>query len=168
MKKFFLMVAVALSVASVASAQTFSNGDKKITANLGFGGGYGTPIAFSYEQGVVDLTNVMAIGVGGYLGHTSYTSNHYSYSNMYLAAMGNWHYTGVNNFDFYAGIRLGYNVAGGSWDDDSYSGSYDVTQGGLFFQTHIGANYYFNPNWAINAELGYGLASLSLGATYKF
>ncbi|MFR9496870.1 MAG: outer membrane beta-barrel protein [Rikenellaceae bacterium] len=174
MKKIFLLAAAVLCMASAASAQTFSKGDQNISATVGLGGGYGIPIGVSYEKGMWDIgsDNNMAIGLGGFVGFSSYAEDFgtykYTYSNIYLAAEGNFHFTEFSKWDLYAGLRLGYNVASGSWDDDSVSDLYSVSTGGLIYTTHIGANYFLNDTWAINAELGYGIASLSAGVTYKF
>ncbi|MFI3285126.1 MAG: hypothetical protein R3Y08_00580 [Rikenellaceae bacterium] len=170
MKKFYLLVAAAFCVAS-ASAQNFGATDKKITANIGFGGGYGSPIGISYEQGVYDLGDDMFIAAGGYFGYSGYSEKYsgykVNYSNIFIAAMGNWHYAGVNKLDLYAGIRLGYNVASANFADNSLNLD-PLEAGGTAYSTHIGANYFLNHNWAINAEIGYGLANLNVGVSYKF
>ncbi len=71
----------------------------------------------------------------------------------------------MDKLDLYAGVRLGYDVASCSVEPDL---GYNVSVGGFIYTTHIGANYFLTDNWAVNAEVGYGLASLSVGATFKF
>ena len=39
---------------------------------------------------------------------------------------------------------------------------------GLGTQAFVGSRYFFNDNIAAFAELGYGLAYLNIGGTYKF
>ncbi len=174
MKKFLLCVAAMLGMASMASAQTFADGDNIISASVGFGGNYGVPISVAYEKGVYDINEKSAIGVGGFLGYASYsekfTGGKCSYSDILLAATGSYHFTGVNNFDFYGGLRLGYDISSAStkWDSDSYSGSYSASASGFVYSVVVGARYYFSESWAAQAEFGFGLALLNVGVAYKF
>lgn len=67
--------------------------------------------------------------------------------------------------DVYGGVFLGYTASSYSGNDnfvrnDPYSGR---VAGGI----HIGARYYFTEKVAGFAELGYGLAPLAIGATFK-
>lgn len=171
MKKLLLLVVAVLGISTAASAQNFGLGDQTITATIGLGGGYGTPIAVSYEKAVVDLGSDWLIGVGAFAGFSSYSESYssykYTYSNIFLAGEGNFHYCGFSKWDLYTGLRLGYNIVSGSWNDSSYTGDSSLSTSSLIYTTHIGANYALNNTWSINAELGYGLASLSLGVTYK-
>lgn len=178
MKKIITLVACLLCLASVASAQTFSNGTQVLNAGLGVGGDYGTPIAVSYEQGVYDIASDQSIGVGGFVGYAASSEDflygEFKYSNIFIAAMANYHYTGFNNWDLYGGVRLGYNAATSSteWVDPSneslYGDVYSASAGGIIYTAHIGARYYFSDNFGVNAELGYGIASLTIGVAYKF
>ncbi|MFI3264007.1 MAG: hypothetical protein SNG38_00320 [Rikenellaceae bacterium] len=149
MKKIILMAAAMIGFATAASAQTFENGTNNITATLGFGGGYGVPVALSYERGVLDFAADHKLGVGGYIG--------FGDSYFFPAAECNYHYVGVNKLDLYGGVRLGFLTTSNGSATSSMGTSFD-----------IGANYYFSSNWAINAEIGTGLGALNLGATYRF
>lgn len=170
------MVASVLCAASVANAQSFNVGDKNASATIGLGGGYGTPIGLSYEQGISELSDGFILGAGGYFGYSGYNESwaygKMVYSNIFLAAEGNVHYTKISDkLDLYAGLRLGYNV--GSCDvkfDDPQYEKYapGASAGGFIYTTHVGANYYVTDVLAINLEAGYGLASLSAGVTYRF
>lgn len=176
MKKLLFFAAALICSASVASAQTFSKDAQVISAGIGFGGGYGVPISLSYEHGVYDINEKSSIGVGGYLGFGSHKEDiptivEYKYNDIFIAATGSYHFTGVNKFDFYGSLRLGYNAASVNYDwyDKDYdTGAYDVSVGGLAYALVAGARYYFSDNWAANAELGYGLATLNVGVSYKF
>ncbi len=178
MKKVLLLAAALLGMATAASAQTFENGSKVVNLGVGIGSSYGFPVSVSYEQGIMDIGSDQSIGVGGYVGmgfdSDDYTYVTYNYTNIFLAAAGNYHYTGVDKFDFYAGIRLGYNVASANanWidadDEDLYGDLYSASAGGFIYTAHVGARYYFNDSFAANAELGYGIAYLNVGVSYKF
>lgn len=177
MKRIFTLVASVLCLASVASAQNFENGTQVASVGIGVGGSYGTPITAQYEKGVYDISGNQAIGVGGFLGYGASSEDfmygEFKYSNLLIAVTGNYHYS-VKAFDLYGGLRLGYNVASASteWKDPSdeslYGGSYSASSGGFIYTIHIGARYYFNDNFAAMAELGYGIANLNIGVSYKF
>ncbi len=170
MKKAFLLAAVALFV-SVASAQTTVN-DKTIKADVGFGSAVGgIPVGVSYEQGIVDLGGAF-ITLGGYVGYDSSTEN-YSYfkwklSQLNIMVQGNYYLAPiVDKLDLYAGLRLGYANVTSTYIYDDHDSEYDW--GSPFsYSAHVGANYWFSNSFAVNAELGYGIAYLNVGVAYKF
>ncbi|MFI3285145.1 MAG: hypothetical protein R3Y08_00680 [Rikenellaceae bacterium] len=146
MKKIALTAAIIIAGAATSQAQTFDVGTKNITVTTAIVTGYNIPIAVSYEQGIVDFGGANKLGIGGYL----LTGGSYTF----IAPECNYHYVGFEQFDLYAGVRFGY---------------CSKNNGGKPYSTaNIGANYYFNPSWAINAEVGSGLGWLNLGATFKF
>lgn len=146
MKKIALLVVAFIGFATAASAQTFDVGTNNITATLGFGSGNAIPVAISYEYGILDFGGDHKLGLGG---------NALFYSSTFgLAAECNYHYVGVEKLDLYGGVRLGVAMFDGG---SSTFNSFD-----------IGANYYFDPAWAINAEFGSKVSSISLGITHKF
>jgi len=51
-----------------------------------------------------------------------------------------------NNFDFYGGLNLGWDL----WFGDSSGGS------GIFLGAHLGGRYYWNEKWGVNVELAGG------------
>lgn len=69
----------------------------------------------------------------------------------------------------YAGVLASYNIldykytdgTGGVYGVDSYGSYPGVTP-------FAGGRYYFTKNFAANAEVGYGVAILQLGVSYKF
>ena len=163
MKKVFLFVA-ALAVSVNLSAQ-MTSADKVVKATVGFGG-YGLPIAVSYEQGVYDLANGAFITAGGYLGYAGKSNTVLgittSYTNIFIAAQGNYYFKPiVDKLDLYAGLRLGYNVGSSRVEGVSASA------GGLAYSLQFGASYYVSEKLAINAELGYGIGYLNAGISYK-
>ncbi len=146
MKKLLLLAVAIFGFAATSSAQSFTTGTNNLTLTAGFGGGYGVPIALSYERGVVDFAADHKLGAGAYVGFGS--------SNLFVAAECNYHFVGVSKLDLYAGVRLGVLAYSGS---SAFATSFD-----------IGANYFFNDSWAINAEVGSGLGALNLGITHRF
>ncbi len=122
-----------------------SLGDQTINASIGLGGHFNAPLSLSYENAIHEFAADHLLTVGGHLGFaTGYTG---------LCAESNYHYTGVDKFDFYGGLRAGWNLA----SDNNY----------FLYSAHIGSNYYVTPRLAIKMELGYGLSSLMVGVSYK-
>ncbi len=134
-----------LCFATAANAQEFGMGTKVLTGTVGLGGVSGLPIALSYEQGVYEFAPEHQLGAGVYVGISEYI--------IAPAAECNYHYVGFNKFDLYGGIRIGVGFIEGYSD--------------LFTAYNIGANYYLNSSWAINAEVGDGMGTLTLGVSYR-
>ncbi len=172
MKKLILIFAAIACFASAAQAQTFGLGDKNITATVGFGGNVGIPFALSYEQCVYSFGPSASIGVGGYAAYSNHSDDFatatYTYSDFFIAAEGNFHYSSVEKFDFYAGLRLGYKVSSGSWNDDYINLDYAVSSSDIHYSGHVGINYYLNDTWAFNTEFSAGMSIVAVGATYRF
>lgn len=178
MKKIISFAAAMLCMVSAASAQTFDSGSQVLGLGIGVGGGYGVPVTLSYEHGIHSFSNVSHIGVGGNISYGAHNDSFsystgtvkYNYNNVIIAAMANYHYTGVDKFDFYGGVHLGYDIVNSSVksNTDDYAGKYKADASGMFFGVRAGARYYFSDNWAASADLGYGLSILNIGVAYKF
>lgn len=176
---------MAVSAFFAADAQTLVHGDKVLNIGLGFGT-YNIsratfpPLSASFDYVIKDrlFDNKSAITVGGYAGYYAYKSEYkkggniygWKYNNFILGARGALHYEFVKNLDTYVGGLLGYEVASSSY----YSTlSYENEErnpnsvGGPVFSTYLGARYYFSPNFAAFAEVGYGLSALELGVAIK-
>jgi hypothetical protein len=189
-KTIFFTVCALIGVATAAQAQnTFAKGDKVANIGVGIGSylggaGYTTsvpPISASFEMGIVDklFNDKSSLGVGGYFAYsankyeTSYASYTYGYKYSYiiLGARGFLHYQLVNRLDTYAGIMLGYNIATSKYDGDAIAGYKTPTAqsaGGFAYSAFAGARFYFTDSFAAFAEVGYGIAILELGVSFKF
>lgn len=187
MKKSFLLLIVVLLVSALAltsaSAQV-KKGESVITAGLGVGypGAYGTgglPIFAAFETAVVPQ-----ISVGGILSYAGSSEDfgyvEYSYKYIFVGARGAYHFGPIihnfpKNLDLYAGLTLGYNITSNSakYDGpsdlrDYYTRLYSDQSGWFGFGPFGGARYYFSPNFAVTGEVGYDIAYLKIGASYKF
>ena len=182
MKKILavLLISSVLLPFTAAQDNKFAVGDKVVNAGIGFGNvlysglGYKStvpPVSVSFEKGIKDgILDKGIIGVGGYLGYTSWKWDGggwgWKYSNLIVGARGVFHYPLVDKLDSYAGLMLGYGIAtsrdfGVTTGVDPYSG------GGLTFSGYIGGRYYFTDKYAAMAELGYGITYLNLGIAIK-
>jgi hypothetical protein len=185
MKKFLLLVVIAFFAMTHLFAQepTFVKGDKALNLGIGLGSTLysGTyyksqvpPVSASLEFGVVD--NVIekgVIGVGPYLGYSSYKYEYqdwgWKYSNIIIGVRGNFHYPLLEKLDTYTGLLLGYNVASSKEFGNVVPGwDYSYSAGGVAWSWFVGGRYYFKDTFAAMLELGYGIAYLNLGIALKF
>ncbi|MEZ4808277.1 MAG: hypothetical protein R2815_12510 [Flavobacteriales bacterium] len=184
----FATTLTAMACATRVNAQ-FEIGDNVAGISIGLGGNYVTntsqspALGLSFEHGVTDL-GPGVLGIGGYLGYKSlgYKARYinayeydWRYTYLILGVRGAWHYNewhGNDRLDTYGGLMLSYNSV--SWKDNTVypSGAVVVSSGsassGLGFTGFLGTRYYFNDNFAVHGELGYGIAILNLGLSYKF
>jgi len=159
-----------------ASAQdeAFNKGDKVVHVGIGLGNfisysGYSIkvpPISGSFEYGILDLFDGRgAVGVGGYLGYTSFgnkVNSKWTVSDLIIGPRGTFHYQFVDKLDTYAGLMVGYDIVSYSHTDSDLSGS------GFYPTFFAGARYYLIDNFAVWGEVGYGVSPLQLGVAYKF
>jgi hypothetical protein len=178
-----LLVIVSFSLTQlIAQEPTFVKGDKVLNLGIGLGSTLysGTyyhsqvpPLSASLEVGVADnILEKGVIGVGGYLGFSSYkyeySNSGWKTSNIIIGARGNFHYPLLEKLDTYTGLLLGYGILShkyfGIYGDEDYSGS----SSGIRWAWFVGGRYYFKENLAAMLELGYGVAYLNLGIALKF
>jgi hypothetical protein len=178
MKKLLLslLVVVFTFTQLLSQESTFKKGDKALNLGIGFGssyyGGFYTShmpaLSASLEVGVADgILDKGSIGVGGYIGYSSAKySTYWKTTNFLIGARGSFHYPLVNKLDTYTGLQLGYNVFSTKYYDNTYTtgGSASTLQ----FAWFAGARYYFSNNIAVFAEVGYGVAYLTVGVALKF
>lgn len=137
------------------------------------------PLFVAAEYGITDR-----IGVGGILGYTTsrwvyragpYRTT-YHFSNVLIGARGAYHLYQDRQWDTYGGAMLGLSVGsarattlqdGASLPETQYNAP-EVKASRLALGLFIGARYYFKPQWAAFAELGYNVGILSGGIAYKF
>lgn len=170
----FVIAILGISSQSASAQEQFEKGDKLLNVGLNLGGTYGgggVGVGASYEVGVHDF-----ISVGGQADFTTWNYGYVGYKWRYnfftIAARGSYHYgkhfLTINTLDLYAGPALGYRVSSFS-DPDGFSGLYNDGYGsGVFFGVFAGARYYFKPNMAAFAEVGYNAAPVKLGISFKF
>ncbi len=148
MRKIYLtLTGLVLVFASMAQAP-LGKGGKQLNLGAGFSNS-GIPLFVGLDFGVhQDIT------VGGEFVFWSENNNGY----LGLSANGNYHFNTIlempSEWDFYAGINLGYRS------------SHD----NLSLGAQVGGRYFFSEQWGINLELGGGnvVSGGKIGATYKF
>lgn len=188
MKKtlLFIIAAAALSFCGISKAnaqEIFHKGNQTASVLVGLGV-YNNgipPIVLSYEYCVADNLingNNGSIGVGaegGYFAikYGNKTVNSWLHSGL-VGGRASFHYQFVDKLDTYAGLFLGAILTGGSTntlvvgDQDVKVNNNSDVSASFGWGVHFGARYYFVPNFAINAELGYGFSIANLGVTFRF
>jgi hypothetical protein len=135
----------------VALAQNpIEKGQGQFNAGLGFSS-WGLPVYIGFDIGVHrDIT------VGGELSLRFYDDHYrdvnYNQSIIGIVSNANYHFNSLlkipNNWDFYAGINLGFYI----WNnEDNYPGPH---ASGLGLGAQVGGRYYFNEKFGLNLELG--------------
>lgn len=189
MKKLIVFVLLSILTTGAIKAQVFAEKAQAINAGLGFGQTYfsGTYYSFtfpaivaSYEYGIVEIPMGAhlngVISVGGFVGwsNTRYKFPNWGgdlkivYNSFLISARGNYHFIFHDKIDTYAGIHLGYTGVSGKWKGDgTIPPNYDFLSGGFTGGAYVGGRYYFNDYIAVYAELGWMLAILQVGATFR-
>jgi hypothetical protein len=167
----FLCVVVLVFSATFASGQArYDKGDVLVNAGIGLGYGYfggGVPLLLSVTFAASDV-----ITVGPYVGYTSYGYlSSYRYTALDIGVRGSYHFSPLfeisnEKVDIYGGAALGYSITGSNYDYRQY-GISDPYPNRIQFGLHAGARYFFSEKVAGFGELGFGLATLALGLTFK-
>ena len=169
MKNFKILIAAValLFVTSLSFGQgSLGKGKSQLNAGLGLSG-WGVPVYVGFDYGVhPDIT------IGGEASFASYRERYsghdYNHTIMGFEGNGNYHFNRILNipkeFDFYAGLNLGFYV----WTSpDNYPGNHSS---GLGLSAQVGGRYFFSNNLGLNLEFGGGSAFSGgkIGITYKF
>jgi hypothetical protein len=180
MKHILLLSVLVIFIASLSFGQmAYKKGDQVVNFGLGLGGfagAYGSggiAITGGYENGINE--NISLGGVVGYSSSSETVWGDYGWKYTYIliGVRGAYHVDLMKNpnIDTYGGILLGYNIVSSSSTGTSpygnYWGSYSASASYLAYGVFVGGRYYFNPKWAVQAELGYGLGILNVGIAYK-
>src|SRR4030042_5614725 len=145
------------------NSQSFAVGNKDVNLGIGFvttwyhGVGYKTtipPVSASLDIGLKDDIGPGVVGVGGYVGFSSYKWEYsyvytygYKYTTVIFGARGTYHMEFVDKLDTYGGLLLGFRLV-----SDKYFGDvgYTYTSGvgsGLAYSFFLGGKYYLQITW---------------------
>lgn len=175
---------------SISQAQnSFLSGDKVAQVGIGLGSYLGTgnykttfpSTVFSYEFGVADYLfdekSALGLGlIGGYsageqtmpVNWGATTNIKYKHNFFLIAGRSNFHYQFVDNLDTYAGLSVGYNLATSKYEGPNTGIAPTASDvGGFLWGLHVGGRYYFIPNFAAFAEVGYGISPITVGLALK-
>ena len=170
--------------------KTNSSNPKIINYGLGLGSFYGVD-NYSFSDATSSSIPPISISIdfpspktkgltfGGYFG---YTSNKLTVHNDFFGDYG-WKYSyyilgaratySINLFNNektipYGCVMLGYNVARSTYfGDDSFGNSYNAGTGGFTYSGSVGIRHMLKPKIGGYAELGYGIAYLTIGLSMR-
>lgn len=185
MKKLFVSFLFVIFSGSFLFSQDpmFIKDEKVINLGIGIGstlysGSFYTgtvpPVSASFEMGVVDevIDDKGVIGVGGYVGYSSYKYKYsdwgWRYSNFIIGGRGTFHYPLIDKLDTYTGLLAGVEILSTREFGDPIAGvNVNSANGGLVWSWYVGGRYYFSEKFAAMAELGYGITYLNIGIALK-
>lgn len=161
---FTLLFAIYLVQPTTTLAQYGGSGSIDINAGIGIGStlaGDGMPFSLSADYGYNE-----EISIGGYFGYASTDLGFWKYTHTIIGARSIYHkqFLDMENLHTYGGVMLGWNIASAEWTG---TGTISAEVGGFTYTAFVGARYLFTSNLGAYAELGYGVALLSLGVSYR-
>jgi hypothetical protein len=167
-----------------AQTSTFKQGDLVFNAGIGLGATYGTywgslynstvpPIFITGDYCLREDLGPGNLGVGGILAYSSYKYEYTSsfgskYNVLFIGVRGTYHFVDlVDKMDLYGGISLGGKIQSEKPYGDHTGYTYDVNPSTALVEIFAGARYYFSDNVGVMSELGYGVAWIKLGVSFK-
>jgi outer membrane immunogenic protein len=166
MKK--LITIILLTFITLITVYSQNPQDKRNQLNAGIGlSEWGIPVYVGLDFGI---HRDLSFGIEGSFRsyNQNYTGSRYNSSIIGLSGNMNYHFNRIleipRNWDFYAGLNLGYYI----WSTSSnYPGN---GSSGLGLGGQIGGRYYINNNFGLNLEVGGGNAFTGgkFGISYIF
>jgi len=152
MKQLFTFILFISTCMYAQSQNALPAGRSQLNLGLGLSN-WGIPVYIGLDYGVSkDITLGAEFSVRNY--DEDWNNGVYRQQIMGFIGNGNYHFNNVlkipSNFDFYAGLNVGFNV----WTSPTgYAGSHSS---GLAIGAQVGGRYYFNKSLGLNLELGGG------------
>ncbi len=187
MKKIFILTAITVLISLCNANAQLKKDDSVINVGLGIGSylttGSGFKTTLPAIEGGYERFLSENFSIGGFLGLYSsemnikqhlpgggYARMNAKYSYFFIGASGNYHFVNTAKFNAYIGGKLGYvNAKVTVKEDNDFSEdmSGSVKGSGVLFTANLGARYFVSDAIAINAELGYGIAPIKIGVSFK-
>lgn len=160
---------------STQSYSQYQVGKNTGSLSLGVGGGYLTgtgAIPISAEYNFLNFEKNIQAGLFASFASSSYDFGYGTakYTNIVIAAQGNWHFLPGDKVDPFVGLSLGYLIVSQSTTynrDVPFGYAYSASGSTIFFSAQAGLNYWFNEGWAIQGRVGY-FPYFSVGVTHSF
>ncbi len=155
MKKLSIIFLISVATLFTANAQSpLARGGKQLNAGVGFSG-WGVPLYLGMDFGALqNLTLGFEGSIRSYDQHVH--DRNYNSSIIGISANGNYHFNALmsipSNWDFYAGLNLGFYF----WSSPSDYPYKDSS--GLGLNAQIGGRYFFTNRFGLNLEFGGGNA----------
>jgi len=165
MKKIIISSMLSVIAILCYSQNSLPKGKSQLNLGVGFSE-WGVPVYIGFDHSVSnDITLGLELSYRGY--RENYNNNNYNHNITGFSGNANYHFNRVmnipSNFDFYAGLNLGFYV----WSSpNNYYGSHSS---GVGLAAQIGGRYYFSKKAGLNLEFGGGNAFSGgkFGVTFK-
>ncbi len=165
MKKYLLSLSVILFSLPVFAQSPIAKGGTQLNTGIGLSS-WGVPVYMGLDFGVhPDITLGGEFSYRGY--RDKYAGYYYDHNVIGISGNGNYHFNRIleipGNWDFYAGLNLGFYI----WNSpDDYQGSHSS---GLGLGAQIGVRYFLSDKVGLNLEFGGGNAFSDgkFGLTFK-
>jgi len=150
MKRLFIILVLMVGITAVFAQYPLAKRQSQL--NLGFGlTGWGVPVYIGFDHGVHK-----DISMGAEFSFRSIRhDDHKDHSVIGISGNTNYHFNHIlsipRDWDFYAGINVGYYIVSNSDENSSYHSQ-------LRLAGQVGGRYYFNNNLGVNLEFGGGNA----------
>lgn len=173
MMKKLVFAIIAICAMQVSNAQV-EQGNVLLSLGVGIspsfysGGGYTSttpPIEVAGEYAVTDA--ITAGLFAGYAG-AEFRSGAFGFDYSYIlgGAVGNYHFVNSEKFDAYGGVKLGY-LSISADAVGTTNPAFTSEASGILYGGQLGARYWISEAIGLNVELGYGVATLRGGITFK-
>jgi len=150
MKKFYLALVILIGVTAVFAQNPVAKGQTQLNVGLGLSG-WGVPVYLGFDHGIhKDVT------IGAEVSFRTINRKHYDDKTVIgISGNVNYHFNHIlsipQDWDFYAGLNIGYYVVSDSDPDDDYYSRLGIA-------AQIGGRYYFTNTVGVNLEFGGGNA----------
>jgi len=187
MKKTITFLFALFFATSLAFSQAVEEGSKLINLDIGLiptfahGKTRVPPITASFDY-LIKKIGPGTIGVGGLAGFASTRENlivfpsgvadpntYFTYSYFLLGLRGTYHWFPGHSdkVDTYGGVIIGYKIVSHKYT--GFEGQTVTPWGsGMLGGIFAGIRYFPSEKFGISAEVGYGVALLNIGGTFKF
>jgi len=171
MKNLIIALFCLTLIVATAEAGPYKAGAKDLNLGIGLGSNlYGDQVIPPLSASL-DFGYNKDISIGGYLGFATtsygYIGYEWDYTHIIIGARGAYHFYNEDKIDAYGGLMLGYNIISVSEPDGWGGVGYSSESSHITYNLFLGARYNFNPKISAFAELGYGIAYLTLGVSFK-
>jgi len=153
MKKISIILAVVVFTTLAVNAQSpLRKGEKQLNAGIGFSD-WGVPVYLGLDFG---LHQDFTLGIeSSFRTYSDYwQGDNYSHTVIGFSGNGNYHFNTIleipHNWDFYAGLNLGFYIWSGP---SNYHGTYGSPVG---LGAQVGGRYFINQKFGLNLEFGGG------------
>ncbi|UBM57676.1 hypothetical protein LAG90_12710 [Marinilongibacter aquaticus] len=145
-----IIVLLFTAIGSVYAQNPIPKGQTQLNFGLGLNS-YNIPIYFGLDQGVGNN-----ISLGGELSLQGQRHADHLHTIVGIFGNGNYHFNDVldipRNWDFYAGLNLGFYLYSNRYENRAYFGR----SSGIGLGGQLGGRYYFNNKAGINLEFNAG------------